>query len=109
MPPFFGIEDQDAQNHIVTQLQREESVDHGMPFARREIAGRQQQKIDVGFVIIVAASLGPEQDDGLDRKATTKKFGRVMNGRSIPRMEPDLSDCLQCGRSPHGLGWAGKS
>jgi len=88
----------------VAQLQREERVDHRMPLLRREIAGRQQQKIDVGFVVIVAASLRPEHDDGLDRKPTTKEFGRVMNGRSIPRMEPDLGDRVQCGLSPHGPG-----
>jgi hypothetical protein len=75
-----------------------------MAFRRREIAGRQQQKIDVGFVIIVSASLGPEQDDGLDRKPTPKKLGRVMNGCSIPWMKLDLSDCLQLGRSPHESG-----
>src|SRR5262245_57223504 len=91
VPPLLGRHDQGAEDHIVPKLDRKQGVDDQMPLSAREPPLGQHQEVNVGLGVVVAPSLGAENNDRNDGKALPKDLDRLGDRRSISWLKAPIS------------------
>ena len=87
MVPLLGAHAEGAEDYAVSRLHGLQAADHLAAFGLVERTAGNHQQVDVALLIVIAAGLGSEQNDPLDRHRRHEPGYRVANRKSISPRE----------------------
>jgi hypothetical protein len=83
--PFRRRDDQRVDQHIVRPLDGKQRVAHGVVLAMGEWTRGQDEEIDVGLQVIIAAALGADEEDLRDGERSAQHLGGGLDGIAVLR------------------------